>query len=40
MKKLFLTFLFALPAFILTAGEHPSLLLTKKGVAAMREAHG
>ncbi len=40
MKRIFYTVVFTLLTFALTAGEHPSLLLTKKGVAAMREARG
>ena len=40
MKRIFYTVVFTLLTFALTAGEHPSLLLTKRGVAAMREALG
>lgn len=40
MKSIFYTVVFTLLTLALTAGEHPSLLLTKKGVAAMREARG
>lgn len=40
MKKILFTCAFALVTLGLAAGEHPSLMLTKKGVAAMRADRG